>query len=56
VFREAPPYEQLPVTSQSRCRLEITVQDERVEVRAVGPDDGAHLVVDTNLREELGVA
>jgi hypothetical protein len=36
-------------------RLEVAVQYEGVEVRAVGPYDGPEVVVYVNLRKEAGV-
>jgi hypothetical protein len=32
------------------------VQHEGIEVRTVGPDDGAQLIVYANLREEVGIS
>jgi hypothetical protein len=43
------------VVSETRCRLEVAVKDQRIEVCAVGPDDGAQLVVDVYLSEEVRV-
>jgi hypothetical protein len=36
-------------------RLELPVKDQRIEVRAVGPDDGTQLLVDVYLGEEARV-
>jgi len=41
--------------NEARGRLEVAVQHEGVEVRAVGPHDGPQLVVYANLRKEVGV-
>lgn len=35
--------------------LEVTMQDKRVEIGAVGPYDRPKVIIDTNLREEVGV-
>ncbi len=40
---------------QARGRLEVAVQDKRIEVGAVGPRDCPQLIVQTNLREEAWV-
>jgi hypothetical protein len=40
---------------QARGRFEVAVQDERVEVGAVGPYDRPQLVIHANLREVVGV-
>ncbi len=41
--------------SEARGRLEVSVQHEGIEVRAVGPHDGPQLVVDGHLRKEVRV-
>lgn len=41
--------------NEVRGRLEVALQDERIEVRTVGPDDGPEVVVNAELREEAGV-
>jgi hypothetical protein len=41
--------------NDARGRLEVAVQHEGVEIRAVGPYDGSQLVVYANLRKEVGV-
>ena len=40
---------------QARGRLEVAVQDKRIEVSAVGPHNRPQLIIDTNLREEAWV-
>lgn len=40
---------------EARRRLEVAVQDKRVEVCAVWPYDGSELVVHLNLRKEVGI-
>jgi hypothetical protein len=37
---------------QARGRLEVAVQDKRIEVDAVGPHDRPQFIIHTNLREE----
>jgi hypothetical protein len=41
--------------NEGRRRLEVAVQNERIEVRSIGPHDGPQLVVHANLRKEVGV-
>jgi hypothetical protein len=41
---------------QARGRLEVAVQDKRIEVGAVGPHDRPQLIIHTNLREEARVS
>ena len=43
------------VTRRGRW-LEITVQDKRIEIGAVGPCHGAKLFVDAHLGEEIGIS
>ena len=40
---------------KARRRLEVSVQDEGVEVGAVWPYDRAQLVIDSHLSKEVGV-
>ncbi|HEY1834280.1 MAG TPA: hypothetical protein VGG08_07580 [Solirubrobacteraceae bacterium] len=40
---------------EARRRLEVAVQDKRVEVGAIGPYHRPKLIINTNLREKLGV-
>jgi hypothetical protein len=40
---------------EARSRLEVAMQDERVEVGAIGPYDRSELIVHPNLRKEIGV-
>jgi hypothetical protein len=42
--------------NEARCRLEVAVQNERIEVRSVGPRNGPQLVVHPNLRKEVSVS
>jgi len=44
------------VVGEPGRRLEVPVKDQRIEVRAVRPDDGAQLFVDVYLGEEVRVA
>jgi hypothetical protein len=44
------------VMCQARGRLEVAVQDKRIEVGTVGPYDRSKLIINTNLREEAWVA
>jgi hypothetical protein len=43
------------VTREARGRLEVAVQDKRIEISAVGPHDRPQLIIHTNLREEARV-
>ncbi len=40
---------------QARGRLEVAMQDKRVEIGAIRPYDCPELIIDTNLCEESGV-
>jgi hypothetical protein len=40
---------------EARGRLEVAVQNERVEVGAVGPYDRSELIVHPSWRKEVGV-
>lgn len=40
---------------KARSRLEIAVQDERIEIGAVGPYNGPQLIVDTSQCEVIRV-
>ena len=41
---------------EARGRLEVPVQHEWIEIGAVGPGDGAELIVHPHLREEIRIA
>ncbi len=41
---------------QARGRLEVAVQDKRIEVRAIGPHNRPQLTIHTNLREKAWVS
>jgi hypothetical protein len=41
--------------SEAGSRLEVAVKDQWIEVSAVWPDDGSHLVIDVYLGEEARI-
>jgi hypothetical protein len=54
-FVAADRRDEASVVSETRRRLEVPVKNHRIEVRSVRPGDGAQIVIDVYLGEEVGV-